>query len=285
MKGDPVFVILKSSAWLSAKKFENKILGSIVRYPLRPSDDYVPSLPLRYHTWEFQEREFGKFHLDNTHDHTSNFSLALKGLTGCTFKNSIKDITKLSDKQIRCRRLTQHSKFCKSLQNDSSVIEEVPGWISFWNTNPPCLVVGIMTAKAAKASFAHGASQEHGGNLQLPVMETVLPAAGVPLPPGMAPETGDPKIEVDSSGSQETSVQLMALDESIFALELRIVTMAWLQRKILRLKERGLKVNAARLAGEGDGGAEVEEEGKTPDVEDLVLEESREYEFEDDDDE
>ena len=47
MKGDPEFVILKYTAWLDASKFEDKILGSIVKEFLRPTNAFVPDMPLQ----------------------------------------------------------------------------------------------------------------------------------------------------------------------------------------------------------------------------------------------
>lgn len=37
MKGDPEFVILKYSAWLDASKFEDRMLGAVIRY-VEPRD-------------------------------------------------------------------------------------------------------------------------------------------------------------------------------------------------------------------------------------------------------
>jgi hypothetical protein len=44
MIGDPEFVILKYQSWLDTAKFENKILGSIVKEFLRPTNNYVPGM-------------------------------------------------------------------------------------------------------------------------------------------------------------------------------------------------------------------------------------------------
>jgi hypothetical protein len=44
MIGDPEFVILKYQSWLDTAKFENVILGSIVKEFLRPTNNYVPGM-------------------------------------------------------------------------------------------------------------------------------------------------------------------------------------------------------------------------------------------------
>lgn len=44
MTGDPEFVMLKYQAWLNTTKFENKILGSIVKEFLSPTNNYVPGM-------------------------------------------------------------------------------------------------------------------------------------------------------------------------------------------------------------------------------------------------
>lgn len=74
MEGDPTFVILKYSAWLDAAKFEEKILGAVVRYPLKPSNEYAPSesSPLRYNKAELVTGSFTDFistgAITQTHD-------------------------------------------------------------------------------------------------------------------------------------------------------------------------------------------------------------------------
>jgi len=45
MKGDPEFIILKYTVWMSAG-FENSIFGAIIRHLLSPSTDHVLDSPL-----------------------------------------------------------------------------------------------------------------------------------------------------------------------------------------------------------------------------------------------
>ena len=66
MKGDPEFVILKYQSWLETAKFENKILGAIVKEFLRPTNNYVPDSPLSYYTHYFIEGSVTDFVLENS---------------------------------------------------------------------------------------------------------------------------------------------------------------------------------------------------------------------------
>jgi hypothetical protein len=278
MKGDPEFVILKHTAWLPTPQYETEILGSIVRYPLKPSNDYVPPSPLQYNTLPFHEGTLENFLFTNTATKSHDVSLALKSVASFAFKGNTEDAVHLAGKLVRYRRLTQHSQFWRKLRANGKVVEEVPGWISLLNTWPPCLVVGIMTASAVDLDFSGATSRERNGTLEFPLTTVALAAAGVPLPPGLAPETGDPKVGAGTAERVARVFRATVPDEAIFALELRIVTTAMLRKRELALKEDGPKFEPGRLAGDGEGSSS-EDEGEPPAVEDLILEGFTEKEY------
>ncbi|TGJ84190.1 hypothetical protein E0Z10_g4571 [Xylaria hypoxylon] len=279
MKGDPNFVMLKYSAWLDAAKFENKILGAIVRYPFKPSNEYLPESPLRYNKCDLVEGCFTDFLHGNTSTKSRDVSAGLESIIGFEWHGSKEESVHLTGKLLRYKRLQQHSQFWSQLKTDKAVISAVPGWISLLNTWPPCLVVGIMTAEDVELDFT-GASERQGqGEIEAPLAAVALTAAGVPS--GLIGDlgVGNPQIGVGSGKKVATVFRANAARNNIFALELRIITTALFRRRELALKENGPKVDPGRLA---DRDEDSEGEGDVGDfvgVEDLVLESFTEEEY------
>ncbi|KAF2963134.1 hypothetical protein GQX73_g10439 [Xylaria multiplex] len=279
MKGDPKFVMLKYSAWLDAAKFEDKILGAVVRYPLKPSNEYLPESPLRYNKTDLVEGCFTNFLHDSTSAKSRNVSAGLESLIGFKWYGSKEESVHLTGKLLRYKRLQQHSQFWSQLKTDEAVIRAVPGWISLLNTWPPCLVVGIMTAEDVELDFTSASEHQRQGELEAPVAAVALAAAGVPS--GLLGDSGvgNPQTAVGSGRKVATVFKSSAARSNIFALELRIVTTALFRRRELTLKEDGPKVNPGRLA---DGGEDFENgyADEIVGVENLVLESFTEEEYE-----
>ncbi|RWA14851.1 hypothetical protein EKO27_g256 [Xylaria grammica] len=262
MKGDPNFVMLKYSAWLDAAKFEDKILGAIVRYPFKPSNEYLPESPLRYNKVDLVEGSFANFVHDKASTKSRSASAALESLVGFKWHGSKEDSVHLTGKLLRYKRLQQHSQFWSQLKTDEAVIAAVPGWISLLNTWPPCLVVGIMTAEDVELDFTSTAECQREGELEAPLTAVALAAA----------DGGELRYEV------ATTFRSSAARSNIFALELRIVTTALFRRRELALKEDGPKVDEGRLA-DGDENSDGEDAGEVVGIENLVLESFTEEEF------
>ena len=282
MKGDPEFLILKHPTWLDTSKFESRILGAIIRYPLRPADEYLPrdKPPLDYYTQpDFQESSFTDFTLANTSTNFTHASAALHSLAGFDFKGNTADSIHLAGKIIRYKRLYQFDQFWDRLKTDASVRDEVPGWISLVNTWPPCLVVGIMIAEdAVGVDLKSGAAREISAEIQVPL--TSMAAAGGITSVPMVGDVGD--INVGGGKSRENEKIFMAKKSgsSIFALELRIVTTRLLRWKELKLREGGPKVEeSGRLAASGEDSSSEDDDDEEPSVEDLILEGFTEKEY------
>ncbi|GAW24403.1 hypothetical protein ANO14919_139870 [Xylariales sp. No.14919] len=278
MKGDPNFVMLKYSAWLDAAKFEDKILGAIVRYPFKPSNEYLPESPLRYNKADLVEGSFANFVHDKASTKSRSASAALESLIGFKWHGSKEDSVHLAGKLLRYKRLQQHSQFWSQLKTDEAVIAAVPGWISLLNTWPPCLVVGIMTAEDVELDFTSTAERQREGELEAPLTAVALAAAGVPS--GLIGDVGvgNPQTAVSSGTKVATTFRSSAARSNIFALELRIVTTALFRRRELALKEDGPKVDEGRLA-DGDENSDGEDAGEVVGIENLVLESFTEEEF------
>ncbi|KAL6408086.1 hypothetical protein AUP68_08459 [Ilyonectria robusta] len=271
MKGDPEFVILKYSAWLETAKFESRILGSIIRYPLRPTFEYLPDSPLQYNTCELVEGSLIDFVLTNTNAASHDASAALHSVAGFDFKGNTKDSVRLAGKLIRYKRLQQHGRFWTQLKADRAIRDEVPGWISLFNTWPPCLVVGVMMAEDVELDFSGAATREYKGQIELPLATIALAAAGAPAGLTGGSIVGNAQAGAGASRELATVFKAKTEQSNIFALELRIVTTALLRRQELALKEDGPTVDPGRLAGDDDA-PENENDEKPLAVEDLVLE-------------
>ena len=282
MKGDPNFIVLKYSAWLDASKFEDKILGAVVRYPFKPSNEYLPDSPLRYNKTDLVEGVFTDFLHGATSTKSRDAAVALESLVGFEWRGSKEESIHLTGKLLRYKRLQQHPQFWAQLKTDAAVVDAVPGWISLLNTWPPCLVVGIMTAEDVELDFTAASERRRQGLLEAPLATIALAAAGVPagLLGGDLAGVGNAQTAVGSGRKVATVFRASAARSNIIALELRIVTTALFRRRELALKEEGPKVHPGRLAG-GDEGSESGDAGEEiVEVEDLVLESFTEEEYE-----
>jgi len=271
MKGDPDFVILKYSAWLDASKFEDKILGAIVRQFLKPTNAYVPESPLQYNDEELVEGSLTDFVLDNTSSADQSASLSLQSVAGFSFNGNTTDSVHLSGKLIRYKRLQQHDQFWAKLKDDANVSSRVPGWISIFNTWPVCLVVGVMVCDDVEVSLEGKQTLESEGHVEIPI-GTITLAAGIPNPLG---EAGQPQGNLSINKSVATIFKAKSGQSKIFALELRKVTTELLRRKELVLKDNGPDVGDGRLLGDDED--EMGDESVT--VADLILEKLSPEEF------
>ncbi|KAF1954307.1 hypothetical protein CC80DRAFT_493812 [Byssothecium circinans] len=264
MIGDPEFVILKYQSWLDTAKFENKILGSIVKEFLRPTNNYVPDSPLKHNSHDFQEGTVTDFVLDNTGSKSHEASASLKSVAGISFKGSTESSLQLSGKLIRYKRLQQHDQFWAKLKVNPDVKAIVPRWTSRYRA-PVCLVVGIMICEDVELSFDETQSREREANGQLPIGKITL-AAGVPNPVG---DAVDPLVGFSSNRQVVTIFKGKINESRIFALELKkVTTEGWIQ-KDLRLRSQGPDVDPTRVAaGESD---EEDEDDEQLEIEEFVL--------------
>ncbi|KAH7371576.1 hypothetical protein BKA66DRAFT_572810 [Pyrenochaeta sp. MPI-SDFR-AT-0127] len=263
MIGDPEFVILKYQSWLDTAQFENKILGSIVKEFLRPTNNYVPDSPLKYNSHDFQEGIMTDFALDNTHSKSHQANTNLKSVAGVSFRGSIKSDVQLSGKRIRYKRLQQHDQFWTKLKADPNVKAIVPRWTSRYRA-PVCLVVGIMICEDVELSFDETQSGEREANAQLPIRKITV-AAGVPNLVGGAV---DPQVGFSSNRQVVTLFKGKINESRIFALELKkVTTKGWVQ-KDLRLKSSGPDVDPTRIAA---GDSDEEDDDEHLKVEDFIL--------------
>ncbi|KAJ5851707.1 uncharacterized protein N7529_011092 [Penicillium soppii] len=131
MHGDPTFVILKYQTWLDTSKFEDKILGAIVKEFLQPTNNYVPDSPLQYTTHDPVENAFTDFVLDTSASTGHEISGSLGSIAGVSFHGSKDASVHLKGKLIRCKRLQQHDRFWSELKKDPTFkAASQGGWLS-----------------------------------------------------------------------------------------------------------------------------------------------------------
>ncbi|KAK9415848.1 hypothetical protein SUNI508_10148 [Seiridium unicorne] len=78
----------KQETWLDAAQFEDKILGAIVRYPSKLTNEYLPDSPLRYNKTDRVEGSFADFLHDNARIKSHAASAALESLVGFKWQGS-----------------------------------------------------------------------------------------------------------------------------------------------------------------------------------------------------
>jgi hypothetical protein len=131
LHGDPTFVILKYQTWLDTSKFEDKILGAIVKEFLQPTNNYVPDSPLQYTTHDPVENAFTDFVLDTSASTGHEISGSLGSIAGVSFHGSKDASVHLKGKLIRCKRLQQHDRFWSELKKDPTFkAASQGGWLS-----------------------------------------------------------------------------------------------------------------------------------------------------------
>ncbi|EOO02460.1 hypothetical protein UCRPA7_2052 [Phaeoacremonium minimum UCRPA7] len=113
VSSDPESVELGFHSWLDAAKFEQSILGAIVRNPKQPTNDYLPENPLQYYDKDqlFVEGTFEDVVANSTKSTSYDFCFSLKSLAGFEFKGSTSENVHLSGKRGCWKRLQQHQRY------------------------------------------------------------------------------------------------------------------------------------------------------------------------------
>jgi hypothetical protein len=271
MKGDPEFVILKHSTWLDAFKYETQILGSIVRQPLKPTNDYIPSNPLQYNSFDLVEptEPMTDFALENTNTDAKHARATLASIANFEFRGQVSESVKLAGKTITFKKLQQRGEFWKKIKADKVVSQKLPAWIHDSKGWPPCLVMGIMIAEDVELDFAGAADRSKDGNVELPIGKIATAAMGAPMPMNL----GNMSADAGTSHGSSKEFKAKAPKRSIFALELQTVSLAkssrfWSSKRGLSLQDDGPEFEEGRLMGENEDDSDADD---LPSVDDLEL--------------
>ncbi|KAE8452726.1 hypothetical protein EG329_013985 [Mollisiaceae sp. DMI_Dod_QoI] len=282
MASDPIFVVLKHTAWLDASQFESRILGSIIKEFRRPTDRYEPAqdtTALDYYDasqFPFIEGSLTNFHASPANNSNNSLSISLGDIAGFRFGGSKKDEMHLKGDVIRWKRLQQHELFLRNLIANQRVCKEVPKWISLVNIHPPTLVVGIMMCENTMVDVVVERTRTTEVKFTVPVAAVAAGAAGAP---GLEQVLGvdgvvDPGVEVAREMKTVQNVGGKTTTKGqIFALELRKVTTEWMSKT---LKMGGSLKPKGKLLTDRNGGAKVVPEMR---AEDFIVEEFTEEEL------
>jgi hypothetical protein len=271
MIGDPSFVILKYSTWLDTSQYESQILGSIVRRPLMPTNDYVPTSPLQYNAFDLVEpnEPLTEFVLENTSTDSNNTRITLASIAHIDFKGSTTESVKLAGKSITYKRLQQHTQFWNKLKRDPAVEKEVPTWVKDNIGWPPCLVVGIMIAETVDLDYSGASQRETDGGIEIPIAKIAMAATATPV----APQVDNMAAEGGTARNVASVFKAKTGKSSIFALELQKIGFAkssgwWSGKRSLELEDDGPHFDEGRLMGEHDDDSD---HTPLPNVDDLEL--------------
>ncbi|KAI8183028.1 hypothetical protein K4K54_002123 [Colletotrichum sp. SAR 10_86] len=240
MKGDPEFIILDHNVWLRQDDWQDKILGSIVKNPLSPTDNYVPAKTAKakdYIKNELQENTANDFVWIENFAHARSTDVQAGKVGKFKVKGTAQDMTQIRGKAVHVKRLTQIDQFWADLLTDKTVRSTVPGWLSSWfHPYPVCWIVGIMICEDAEYEVNPETSKEAGVTVRLPVETAITAATG--LPAGVS-GLADPTVTSETTDKTTTHFQATYRNGHIFAIQVLQVTTGWFHRHELRLVHNG----------------------------------------------
>ncbi|KAI8163765.1 hypothetical protein K4K49_003862 [Colletotrichum sp. SAR 10_70] len=255
MKGDPEFIILDHKAWLRQDEWQDKILGSIVKNPLSPTDNYVPVNTAKAKDSiknGLQENTANDFVWTENFAHARSTDVQAGKLGKFKVNGTAQDMTQIRGKAVHVKRLTQIDQFWADLLTDKTVRSTVPGWLSSWfHPYPVCWIVGIMICEDAEYEVKPETSKEAGVTVSLPVDTAISAATG--LPAGVS-GLADPTVTSETTDKTTTHFQATYRSGHIFAVQVLQVTTGWVHRNELRLvsdhRAAGMELNGAINVGD-----------------------------------
>ena len=253
MATEPPFILLKSTSWLPVEE-TGTLLGAAVKNFWAPTDNSVPAEPLVYNKGrKFVEKGYNDFVLTNKDGAGKAAKLKLQGLTKLTWKGVVDDAFDLRGKHIRYIKLRQLETFWKDFKEDPEVRERVPKWIGSWplKSKPPiCLITGLFICEEVAIKSSKEVSQDREAKIEVPLGTAVAAASasqGVPLPND---GIGNLEAGFSANKTQQRHVKAKDKDNSIFAMQLKVISSETFNKKALRLKEKSPDAPTPRQMGE-----------------------------------
>lgn len=247
LESDPQFFLLHHQSWLDAERFQDKILGSVIKNFADPAgSDFIPENPLQYYTEDgFIESTYNDFVINKDHSSGHEVSANITSLGGAKLIGALSDKIELKGKRVHMKRLQRYPKFWESLKEDEEVRTRLPRWVGIRTLRDPvCLVVGIMVCEDIETTSKNGESRQMGLHGEIPTVDVVLPGSSAALGQTL-------KIQAKVAAEQDDGVKFSGKFETrkIFALQLKNVTTPWLRHRKVKwnLDNRGPQVPKVRL--------------------------------------
>ncbi|KAK0510771.1 hypothetical protein JMJ35_007203 [Cladonia borealis] len=255
MATEPPFILLKSTSWLPVEETET-LLGAVVKNFWAPTDNSVPTEPLVYNKQrKFVEKGYDDFVLTNEGGVGKAAMLKLQGLAKLNWKGVVDDAFDLRGKHIRYIKLRQVDKFWEDLKEDPEVQRRVPKWIGSWyrGSKPPvCLITGLFICKDATSKSSKDVSQARGAKLEAPFGTAAVAASasqGALLPND---GTGNLEAGLSANKTQTQHIKAKAKGDSIFAMQLKVISSETFNKTALRLKDKSPDAPTHRQMGEDE---------------------------------
>ena len=255
MATEPPFILLKSTSWLPVEEKET-LLGAVVKNFWAPTDNSVPAEPLIYNKGrKFVEKKFNDFVLTNEDGAGKAAKLKLQALTKLTWKGVVDDNFDLRGKHIRYVKLRQLEKFWEDIKEDSEVRKAVPNWIGSWHlrSKPPvCLITGLFICEDGASKSSKDVSQDREAKLEVPLGTAAVAARarqGMLLPND---GTGNLEAGFSANKTQKQHIKAKAEGDSIFAMQLKVISSETFHKKALRLEDKSPDAPNHRQMGEDE---------------------------------
>jgi hypothetical protein len=254
MEKDPEFLILKPTVgWLPEKEWK-KVLGSVVKNHWSPTTDSVPKNPLIHNKYPLIETKFEDFVLYKESVTNSLFELEVKNLGKLKWGKGAENHLDLQGKVIYVKRLRQHDQFWKNLSSkDEDSMQTVADWVKekHWRKakNQVCLVVGLLLCEdviVTQSEEEVRALEVQGVEPLGTIIEYAAASQGVPISTG---GTGNVTAQASRTSVNRTYFKAAGKEKSIFALELKIIT---LKKGEMKLGDNKVKASSNRKLGTED---------------------------------
>ena len=255
MATEPPFILLKSTSWLPVEE-TGTLLGAVVKNFWAPTDNSVPTDPRVYDKGrKFVEKGYDNFVLNNKNGAGKAAKLELQGVTKLTWKGVVDDDFDLRGKHIRYVKLRQVDKFWEDLKEDPEVRKTVPNWIGSWNLSskpPVCLITGLFICKDGASKSSKDVSQDRVAKLEAPFGTAAVAASASQGMLLSNDGTGNLGAGILGNKTQKQHSKAKAKGESIFAMQLKVISSESFNKRALKLKDKSPDAPTHRQMGEDE---------------------------------
>lgn len=270
------YMVLEPLGWLKEQEWK-QLLGSAVKYPVRPTDAYTPGNALKHNKQPLVENEFEGFILERDVIRRSSRKVEVANLGELRWRKAMGDQLDLKGKVIYVKRLRQHPEFWRTIiSKDDEFKDTLAEWLSDKTVlgkpkHQVCLIVGVLLCRDVVVAQSEAEEQaiRAGGGIPLGTIgQAVAASHGVILPTG---GTGDVKGQFDRTGTSQRYFTATGKGVKVFALELKMISS---KKGNLQLTDKAPNLPASHHLGADEDEDEVDPESlELKEIDDAVWEE------------